>query len=407
MPAAARSGLWLPACALALTVIAVAREARAQQGTAPGARSNAAPYTPPPDSSIVAIGDVVSAENGEPVPYATVSIEPGGHARFADAGGSFAIGHLTTRLYRLRVRQIGYAQTDTVIQFVSAGGPAVRLRVRLRRIALKLPTVSILARQECLVTGIPDSSVSPDLAGLFGELRKNIERYRLLIHEYPFTFAREEWRVSRNDGGYEETISLDTIAYDVAAMASRPYRPGSIVYMDVRRGSIKQIMYLPNFGDLGDSVFQRSHCFQYMGEDTTSGKPMIRVDFMPAVSIRTPDVEGSIYLDEARYVVERAEFRLTKSSKASPPVDVPRDRAVGAAVRRNALFRAGVPQQRRGDRRDRPPARVSVQAGGAGQQIANAGVGRERAVMYRGLRRSLPLTRSPGGCRPGAWPLEA
>jgi hypothetical protein len=299
---------------------------RAQQGGLPSLSPN--------DSSVIAIGDVVSAADGAPVAYATVSIEPGGHARFADAGGSFAIGHLAPRLYRVRARQIGFAPADTLVELGGAG-PAVRIRLTLKRIAVRLPAVNILVRRECLVTGIPDSSVDADLAALFGELRKNIERYRLLVEEYPFAFTREEWRVARNDGGFEQTISLDTVAYDVRAMNNRRYKPGSILYWDVRHGDLKQIMYLPNFGDLADSVFQKSHCFQYVGEDTTSGgHPTIRVDFWPAKSIHTPDVEGSVYLDEVRYIVRRAEFRLTRPNTASPPI---------VGVRATTTFREIVP----------------------------------------------------------------
>jgi hypothetical protein len=318
----------MPSRALPLFLLLLPLWAANAQVTTPGG--------PPADSSEAVVGDVV-ADNGEPVAYATVSIEPGKHSRFADAGGSFAIGHLTARLYRLKVRQIGFAAVDTLIQLGIPGEVgAKRVRVTLKRIAVKLPSVSILAQRECLVTGIPDSSVSPNLAGLFDELLKNIDRYRLLVDEYPFAYTREEWRVNRNDGGYEETVSLDTIAYDVRATNYRRYRPGAIVYMDLRRGDLKQIMYLPNFGDLGDPVFQQWHCFEYVGEDTTQspGTPMIRVDFRPAASIKTPDVEGSVYLDEMRYIVRRAEFRLTRANRAAPPV---------VGVRAATTFREIVP----------------------------------------------------------------
>jgi hypothetical protein len=294
------------------------------------------PAAPPADSSEAVTGDVV-ADNGEPVAYATVVVEPGKISRFADAGGSFSIGHLTARLYRLRVRQIGFAAADTLIQLGVPGQVgAKRLRLTLKRIAVKLPQVNILAQKECVVTGIPDSAVSPNLAAIFGELLKNVDRYQLLVDDYPFAFTREEWRVSRNDADYEETVSLDTVAYDVRAMNYRRYRPGSIVYTDLRRGDVKQIMYLPNFGDLGDPVFQQWHCFEYVGEDTTQspGTPLIRVDFRPAATINTPDVEGSVYLDEVRYIVRRAEFRLTRPNKASPPV---------VGVRAATTFREIVP----------------------------------------------------------------
>jgi hypothetical protein len=318
--------------ALVLFLLLLPLSAANAQTSAPGATgAGGGPAIQPADSSEVATGDVV-ADNGEPVPYATVMIEPGNHARFADAGGSFSIGHLTARIYRLRVRQIGFAEKDTLIQLGAvpeAGGGAPgekRLRVTLRRIAVKLPPVNIVEARECLVPGIPDSTISQSLAALFGELLKNVERYRLLVEEYPFAYTREEWRVYRNDAGYEQTVSLDTVAYDVRAMKDRRYKPGSVTYTELQRGDVRQMMYLPTFGDLGDSLFQKTHCFEYAGEDTTAGArgtggtPLIRVDFGPATSIKTPDVEGSVYLDELRYIVRRAEFRLTRPNKASPPI---------------------------------------------------------------------------------------
>ena len=182
---------WAPRCAglgattraapfvlASLSILLAAHTALAQQGGAASA--------PPVDSSITAVGDVVSAEG--PVAYATVTIEPGKHSRFADAGGSFAIGHLTARLYRVRVRQIGFAPVDTLVQ-LGLPGPVVRMRITLKRIAVKLPAISILAKQECLVTGIPDSSVDADLAALFGELRKNIDRYRSAGDGIPVHFC--------------------------------------------------------------------------------------------------------------------------------------------------------------------------------------------------------------------------
>jgi hypothetical protein len=186
-----------------------------------------------------------------------------------------------------------------------------------------LPEVTVMGERaaKCVNTGIPDSSANPSLAGLFAELQKNVDRYRLLVDEYPFAFTREEWRVARNDAGYEQTIDLDTVRYEVKQMEGRPYKPGTVVIWEIGpTGNTRQYMPLPTFRYLGDSVFQRTHCFEYVGEDTTGGTPVIRVDFRPASSIRTPDLEGSVYLDEDRYIVRRAEFRITEPDRVVPPI---------------------------------------------------------------------------------------
>jgi hypothetical protein len=206
---------------------------------------------------------------------------------------------------------------------VSPRTPIKRLRIALAVIALRLPTVLVEGQRsaKCLTPGVPDSSVDPRLAELFGELQKNVDRYRLLIDEYPFAFTREEWQVSRNGAGYEETVALDTVRYEVQEMEHRPYKTGAVViWEEAPRGGTQQYMPLPTFGYLGDSTFQRAHCFTYVGEDTTTDIPTIRLDFRPAASIHSPDLEGSVYLDEDRYVVRRAVFRLTEPNRVVPPI---------------------------------------------------------------------------------------
>jgi len=291
--------------------------ARAQQ-TAPAATGSA---VSPLDGGMI-VGDVVEAGDARPLAYATVIVEPGNRKRFADAGGSFIVGPLAPGSYYVRVRQIGFGARDTIVT-VTARSQSNRLRVVLKAVALKLPPVTIVGEQrgKCLAPGIPDSSANPSLADLFTELQKNVDRYRLLVEEYPFEFTREEWRVRRNGAGYEETISLDTVRYNVQQMESRPYKPGTVVVWEVGpTGNTRQYMPLPTFRYLGDSAFQNAHCFEYVGEDTTGGTPVIRVDFRPAASIRTPDLEGSVYLDEDRYIVRRAVFRITEPNRIVPPI---------------------------------------------------------------------------------------
>ncbi len=307
--------------AAAAALAAVGAGGLGAQGTAtPGTTQQAAPDRTPGHGLLA--GDIVAADDGRPLAYAAVLVEPGHRGQFADAGGAFYFPQLQPGPYRLRVRQIGFAPVDTIVA-VDGSGPGERLRIALRPVPFRLPRVVVLGQRptECVATGVPDSTVDPALAQLFGEIEKNVERYRLLINEYPFDFAREEWRVVRNDAGYEETVRLDTVRYQSRAMQGRPYKPGAVVTWQIgARGDAEQLMYLPSFRDLGDSTFQRAHCFEYVGVDTAAGVPTIRIDFRPAVRLRQPDVEGSVYLDESRYIVRRAEFRLTRPNRTDPPV---------------------------------------------------------------------------------------
>lgn len=314
-PASGRRGL-VPLLGVVLAALSPAGAlAQQSQATAP-------PPTTAPTTGVRVLGDVVAAEDGRPLAYATIIVEPGGNKRFADPGGGFALGPLAPGSYRLRVRQIGFAAHDTTLD-ITAVAPRRRIRIALRAVALELPPVTVEGTPgRCLTPGIPDSTVDPRLAGLFAELQKNVDRYRMLIDEYPFHFTREEWRVSRNDAGYEETVGLDTVSYDVQKMEDRPYKPGTVVIWEAGpHGDQEQYMPLPTFGYLGDSLFKHTHCFAYVGLDTTVGpEPTIRVDFEPAASIHTPDLEGSVYLDEDSYIVRRAVFRLTEPGRVVPPI---------------------------------------------------------------------------------------
>jgi hypothetical protein len=259
-------------------------------------------------------GVILSAANGEPLAYGTVLLVESGRGRFADAAGEFVLAGLVNGTYRVRARQIGYAAVDTTI---SVGDAPVRVVFRLQPIVLQLATVPIVVGpvRECVLTGIPDSALNPQLASVFSQLRDNVDRYRLLLDEYPFHYRREKHQFVRVVEGGEVAHMFDTVAYLSRDEAS--YQLGAVIHDVVGPdGERHQRMYVPTFRDLADTVFQALHCFRFAGREHGS----IRIDFKPASGIMTPDIEGSIYLDARRYVVRRAVFRLTKPGAAVPPI---------------------------------------------------------------------------------------
>jgi hypothetical protein len=221
-----------------------------------------------------------------------------------------------------------------------------------------------------VVTGVPDSTVDPGLAAIFAQVRENVDRFRLLLDEYPFRYTREEQMVLRLDPGGDSTEFVDTVSY--MSRALRHYRVGSVIYVDsgprvlseilprnnmraqeqaadrlyqtlkhdagqrpskVARDSLgdssyvvashRRYMYLPTFRDLADSAFLAAHCFTYGGTRSPGGsndERLIQIDFRPARAIATADVEGSVYLDAQRLVVRRAVFEMTKPDRAEPPL---------------------------------------------------------------------------------------
>jgi hypothetical protein len=275
------------------------------------------------DSSGVLTGTLTGVEDGEPIPYATVSLTGNGRASFADATGAFRLARLVPGTYALRARQIGYAPLDTAVVIDPALGETV-VKLRLHRIALRLAAVGIHGRRSkgCVATGVPDSTVDRPLAAIFSQVRENVDRFRILLEQYPFTFSRAEEHLLRRDPGGDSTVAIDTVDYE--SRARRPYRIGGIIYIDFDAvGRRRRFMYLPNFGDLADPAFLSAHCFTYGGTETLGGPDgtqVIRIDFRPANRISEPDVEGAVYLDAKRFVVRRAVFRMTRPQAANPPV---------------------------------------------------------------------------------------
>lgn len=255
-------------------------------------------------------GVLVSAADSQPIPYGTI-VGPDGTGRFADATGHFTLGELRDGTYQVRARMIGYSPLDTTIVLGPARAP---LELRISPSAIRLATVPVTARRNkgCVAMGIPSAATSPQLAAVFDQLKINIERYDILLDQYPFHYRRAEQEVIETPGQRDSAVWADTALYD--SRDRRPYHVGSMVFSDrTVDGKTRLMMYLPTFADLGDSAFDAAHCFYYRGRE----KDEIRIDFQPADRIAQSDVRGSIFLDADRYIVKRAIFDLTKPRLAS------------------------------------------------------------------------------------------
>jgi hypothetical protein len=243
-----------------------------------------------------------------------------GQDAFADAQGFFRLARLEPGTYSVRARQIGYSPKDTTI-IIARGASVTGLTFRLAPIALPLPSI-VVKPGACVNPGVPDSATDPALAGVFAQVRENVDRFRIVLDEYPFRYARQDSAVFRPKNGADHTLLVDTALYE--SRARKVYRVGQVLFTEPdAHGKPVQYMFLPSFPDLADSSFLATHCWTWGGVGTLGGRstdPMLIVHFVPADSIRTPDVAGSIYLDSTRLVVRRATYRLTKESVARPPV---------------------------------------------------------------------------------------
>ena len=255
------------------------------------------------DSSGALTGTLIDADNDQPVPYGTVTLLGTDRVIFADASGGFRLLRLTPGTYVVRARQIGYAPRDTTVA-VGETPVVTTLTLRLTRIPAILDLVMVEGQRGtgCVTTGIPDSATNPGLAGIMVQVEENVARFRVLLHQYPFRYAREERLEVRFDPGGDVTQRLDTMTYE--SESDRPYRLGGVVPVDSDTVTVAgrfahRSMYLPTFSALGDSAFLTTHCFAYGGRGRLAGQrspELIRIDFRPARAVAVPDVEGSVYL---------------------------------------------------------------------------------------------------------------
>ena len=268
------------------------------------------------DAGLVTLrGAVVAGETGERLPYALVSLEPSGSRRFASEQGVFLFSGLVPGSYRLLVRQVGFRPFDSTVTVAAATPP---LRVELQRVAVELRPLSVSTEFRCLNPGAADPAVGDELATILEQLKLNAQRHALLVDQYPFRYTVERELANELRDGTSES-RFDTLSY--LSNSRWPYRPGRVVTPDPSLpGSSSQIVHFPILADLADSAFQVTHCFALGGIDSLEGGQFLRVDFKTDERLRTPDVDGSAYLNTATYQVRHTRFAVTRVERAAPGV---------------------------------------------------------------------------------------
>jgi hypothetical protein len=266
------------------------------------------------DSSIVLAGVVVAKEDGVPLGYSVVSIPSlgeRGRERYTTAQGAFVFPGLPAGAHRLRVKHLGYSPRDVDVRLAQG---RVEVRVELARIALLLAAVRVVAREECRNPGPPDSTLFPEFATVFDQVRQNAERFRLLVDRYPYQYFVERSFFDQFRNGESRLVSTDTVGF--RSDHGWRYRPGQMISTVREASGRAYVMNLPGLADVVDSAFLANHCFRYAGPDTLSGRTLLRVDFYAAKRLRQPDVDGAVYLDTATYQIRGARVALTRPPPA-------------------------------------------------------------------------------------------
>jgi len=94
-----------------------------------------------------------------------------------------------------------------------------------------------------------------------------------------------------------------------------PYRAGEVVESTPFGFSIP-ILFLET---LAEPEFWRNHCFVARGVEDRNGSRVIRLDFEPALNIRSADWQGSALIDSATSILVRLDFRLAGLTESSRP----------------------------------------------------------------------------------------
>lgn len=256
---------------------------------------------------------VIDARNNQGLSYAVVRIEQLSIERFTDSRGRIVLGSLSPGEYAVNVRRLGFVPVNRTVT-VSAGDP-VALTVRLDQVPQTLSKMTVTPALQCLNPGPPDPVRNPEIHTLVALLRENADRYRLLANQYPFSSTRARALGELRDSAvFVQSVEVT----DIPGRTRVEYRPGRVV---VRRQN-RYSMVLPTILDLADDGFAKTHCFFYGGTTTESTEKgtqtWIRLDVRVDDKLKSPDVNGSFYLDSATAQLRLMEIELSRTDRLPP-----------------------------------------------------------------------------------------
>ena len=258
----------------------------------------------------IIFGSVLTKENGVPLAYSTVAIPALAKQLFTNDSGVSWPPDLPAGPTKLRVRHLGYSPVDIVVD-VRAGGIDT-VRVALTHIVVQLSPVQVRADAECVEPGVPTALGDSAFLMVFDQLRANAEQYRLLTDAYPFRTLTERRLGHTLVNGDLRLDSIDTLVID--SRLRWTYRPGDVLTRSgqTRFNSGTLMLNIPTIAQFADQPFLDNHCFYNGGTETLDGAELLRIDFVAAARIRTPDVSGSIYLDPKTFQIRRSVLHLSR-----------------------------------------------------------------------------------------------
>jgi hypothetical protein len=248
---------------------------------------------------------VVDSTTRGAVPNAEISAQ--GRRGLTDVRGELRVLYPASGELQVRIRQIGFRYALRTFRHDPASrGAEDTAVVSLARVGFALPQVVVRAERHCRET--PDPSRAALTQASMELLRFGAEQFENFRRAYPFLFTLEQRTSVMAPAGVSRSkpkVQVDTITSNT--WGDR-YTPGRVVVQQSRDEYFVPLLFVAS---LADSTFWDLHCFVARGVESREGRRLIRLDFSPIRDVRDPDWEGSAWLDSARSVLARVDFRLT------------------------------------------------------------------------------------------------
>jgi hypothetical protein len=275
-------------------------------------------------------GRVVDKLAGVVLPYSGVSIVGQSADRFTSDSGAFHLEAAPGTIH-LRIRHVGFTPADT--QIVVRANDTTRVTIALTRIPVTLAAMRV-TDAPCRLPGAPVAG-GDALPQVFEQLQLNAEQFRLVSSQYPFNSVVERrfsHLVEEPKAGEKpdaapalaDTVEVvtKTDSINVPSDQRWHYKPGDIIVTaGVSVLGVRYAVMIPTLAVFADAEFVKHHCFHDAGETTVDGQTFRRVDFRAAEDIRDPDIDGTMYLDPATYVIRRSVISLSKKSRYTSSYD--------------------------------------------------------------------------------------
>jgi hypothetical protein len=256
---------------------------------------------------------VVDSASHLPLPNAEITAS--GRRGLTDALGEVRILWPENGELLVRIRQLGFRYADTTFR----RDPGSRAEedtavVALAHIGWALPQVVVHGERRC-----KEASDAAHLAltqSSMELLRLGADQFENFRRSYPFDIQLETRTVFGATPGRlapPRRVHVDTMA---SAEWGDRYTPGRVVQP---RGRNEYFIPLLFVSALADSAFWSRHCFEARGVESREGRRMIHLAFQPTLDLDEPEWEGSAWLDSARSVLARVDFRLANLGGSGGP----------------------------------------------------------------------------------------